>query len=280
VYLKLMIDGIAGDAFSATTLPPIKLEDLANEGKIIRASRERYSTSKADVEEKIRRWTGMLSDAEKEELRRTITEPSTPPTPTLTITPTRSPYKKEEHTKSAFGKEKREQAINVEKALQKKTETPKSPPAVPVQKSAPAVLTVPTQDLPEQVAAAETEKERPLFEALCATCEKSIQVPFQPDVSRPTFCKDCLKDYQRAVAKERQAIENTQKNGETAPPQQPRASQGKPAVYRGTEAPMLLGQMKHVAPKKFKPLRSKAEPDFAGLRAIVQAIRPPEEVGE
>ena len=27
VYLKLMIDGIAGDAFSATTLPPIKLED-------------------------------------------------------------------------------------------------------------------------------------------------------------------------------------------------------------------------------------------------------------
>src|SRR3989344_3984309 len=44
IYLKLMIDGIAGDAFSATTLPPIKLEDAGNELKIIQSSRERYAS--------------------------------------------------------------------------------------------------------------------------------------------------------------------------------------------------------------------------------------------
>ncbi len=69
VYLKLMIDGIAGDAFSATVLPPISLADtLDNEEKIIRVSRERYASSKQEVEDKIRRWSGMLTDEERAEL--------------------------------------------------------------------------------------------------------------------------------------------------------------------------------------------------------------------
>jgi hypothetical protein len=61
IYLKLMIDGIAGDAFSATTLPPMDLEETEeNEGKIIRISRERYGKSRAEIEEKIERWSGMI----------------------------------------------------------------------------------------------------------------------------------------------------------------------------------------------------------------------------
>jgi hypothetical protein len=68
IYLKLMIDGIAGDAFSATTLPPIALEDAGNDEKVIAVSRERYSGSKEDVEDKIRRWSGMLTEEEKQAL--------------------------------------------------------------------------------------------------------------------------------------------------------------------------------------------------------------------
>jgi len=53
IYLKLMIDGIAGDAFSATTLPPIvRLEEDSTE-KVIAVSRERYASKREDVEEKI-----------------------------------------------------------------------------------------------------------------------------------------------------------------------------------------------------------------------------------
>ncbi|XLQ19839.1 MAG: CxxC-x17-CxxC domain-containing protein [Candidatus Moraniibacteriota bacterium] len=60
IYLKLMIDGISGDAFSATTLPPIdrKYEDSTD--KVIQVSRERYSEDREVVEEKIARWTGMI----------------------------------------------------------------------------------------------------------------------------------------------------------------------------------------------------------------------------
>ncbi len=61
IYLKLMIDGIASDPFSATGLPPIdqtyQKED--NRDKIIRVSRERYATPRTVVEEKIMRWSGV-----------------------------------------------------------------------------------------------------------------------------------------------------------------------------------------------------------------------------
>ncbi|HLM84376.1 MAG TPA: CxxC-x17-CxxC domain-containing protein, partial [Candidatus Bathyarchaeia archaeon] len=42
---------------------------------------------------------------------------------------------------------------------------------------------------------------RTMYPAKCATCEADIEVPFKPDASRPTFCKDCLKDYQRQQAR-------------------------------------------------------------------------------
>ncbi|MDP2864302.1 MAG: type IV secretion system DNA-binding domain-containing protein [bacterium] len=60
VYLKLMIDGIAGRPFSAETLPPMAKPEKSNREKIIKVSRERYGTSRQVVEEKIRRWMGTL----------------------------------------------------------------------------------------------------------------------------------------------------------------------------------------------------------------------------
>jgi len=60
IYLKLMIDGVAGRPFSATTLAPFKPEKESNKEKIIKASRERYSTKREIVEEKISKWTGVL----------------------------------------------------------------------------------------------------------------------------------------------------------------------------------------------------------------------------
>ena len=60
VYLKLMIDGIAGRPFSAETLPPMAKPEKSSREKIIKVSRERYGTSRQVVEEKIRRWMGTL----------------------------------------------------------------------------------------------------------------------------------------------------------------------------------------------------------------------------
>lgn len=66
IYLKLMINGVASQAFSATTLPPTwKIE--GNREKIIRVSRERYAKRREIVEEKIARWSGVVEVPKEKE---------------------------------------------------------------------------------------------------------------------------------------------------------------------------------------------------------------------
>ena len=58
ILLKLMINGVASDPFSATTLSPNPAFVTGNGDKTIKVSRERYSNAVAEVEEKISRWMG------------------------------------------------------------------------------------------------------------------------------------------------------------------------------------------------------------------------------
>jgi hypothetical protein len=55
-FLKLMIDGVASQPFSANTMPPIG-SPTGSEEKVIRVSRERYARNRSDIEDKIRRWS-------------------------------------------------------------------------------------------------------------------------------------------------------------------------------------------------------------------------------
>ncbi|USN53057.1 MAG: type IV secretion system DNA-binding domain-containing protein [Candidatus Nomurabacteria bacterium] len=58
IYLRLMIDGVASEPFSATTLEPVS-GPTGNGQKVIEVSRERYAKKREIVEDKIRRWTGV-----------------------------------------------------------------------------------------------------------------------------------------------------------------------------------------------------------------------------
>jgi len=58
IYVKLMIDGVAADPFSAFTLPPLPKPDISYRDTILRVSRERYARPREAVEEAIARWTG------------------------------------------------------------------------------------------------------------------------------------------------------------------------------------------------------------------------------
>jgi CxxC-x17-CxxC domain-containing protein len=57
IYLKLMIDGLAGRPFSAQTLAPLKAPEQSNKEKIIKTSQERYGTDRKIVDENINRWS-------------------------------------------------------------------------------------------------------------------------------------------------------------------------------------------------------------------------------
>jgi len=68
IYLKLMIDGIASRPFSSNTLPPIQKPEISYRDTIIRVSRERYSTARKEVEEKIAKWSGVIQSEQQEKL--------------------------------------------------------------------------------------------------------------------------------------------------------------------------------------------------------------------
>ncbi len=66
-YIKLMIDGVSSDPFSAIGLPPLSEEEkTGNLDKVIKVSRERYAIAREIVDDKIRRWTETMDQKEKE----------------------------------------------------------------------------------------------------------------------------------------------------------------------------------------------------------------------
>jgi CxxC-x17-CxxC domain-containing protein len=68
IYLKLMIDGISSDPFSARGLPPLSEDEKThNVEKVIKVSRERYARERKVVEEKIMRWHEGKDDPEEDD---------------------------------------------------------------------------------------------------------------------------------------------------------------------------------------------------------------------
>jgi len=217
IYLKLMIDGIAGDAFSAVTLPPVDIEKTkGNEEKIIKVSRERYAVNKKEVEEKIARWSGVIA-------------------PNALI---KQKSEKPRNNQTAQGQEEEKQSDSQVQQIQQKI----------------------------------------LYDAVCDTCGAKIQVPFKPDSQRPTFCKECLKDYQRLMAKSKETgVKKQSKNGKADNSESKNKKEFHKEIERETyvsqEKPLALSQIKHIAPKKFKPLRRKAKVDLEEVRKLIKQNR-------
>ncbi len=249
IYLKLMIDGIAGDAFSAVTLPPFDLNETAgNAEKVIRISRERYGKSRAEIEEKIARWSGVMIGNNLPPVR----EVKNKPAPQVVVV--------SKNVSSSVPKK-----IAADKTVEKPTHDASYSDARP-------------QDSPSvsgEAGGEETAKiaeERPMYEAVCSTCEQKIQVPFKPDPKRPTFCKECLKDYQRMVARSRQdnpPIVIRPDNNYKKTEDKAESRETEPVTFVASEKPLSLSQVSSMAPKKFKPIRKKPMVDLAEVRRLI-----------
>ncbi len=336
IYLKLMIDGIAGDAFSATVLPPIKIEgDPETEAKIINSSRERYTSKKEDVEDKIRRWTGMLTPEERQALVKKGMEVTAPVASVAKVAATpRPPLAKAFATPTQKREPRRDPQPLIPTAVTPRavptpvaaplavSPTPATPPvmtsavpeiyspteasavlqsavaapivpplvppsASPVPVETPVVAPVASES--EVVSMSPNEPERKLYQGHCATCGEEIMVPFEPDGQRPTFCKDCLRDYQRATARARNEIE--QKRSAASPERAPaRTHEERPArqatrrvtasVYAPSGQPMSLAQTQHIEPKKFKSLERRGAVNLSEIRALIDTAQKDKSVSE
>ncbi|MFA6183687.1 MAG: type IV secretion system DNA-binding domain-containing protein [Parcubacteria group bacterium] len=300
IYLKLMIDGIAGNAFSATALPPIDITGTTeNAEKVIRISRERYAKDRKDIEEKIARWTGMLTKESVAKMEPKKVEQSYAGNTqnynntvrnarnTIVIKP------KENLTPNVVANaEIRKEIINDDKNV--KISEPvvvKEKQETLLRESQPVIIAPPTGkeeikvEAPEIIKVADNEKE--LFDSECDTCGEKIQIPFKPDGQRPTFCKDCLKDYQRAIARiQNEELENKRriaeddKNFDNIKKDVSKKEdvynrpniQGKietqQRVYSPKEKPLSLSQTTFMAPKKIKNMNAGRE--LLKLKEIIE----------
>ncbi len=305
VYLKLMIDGIAGDAFSAKVLPPVRIEDtIENEQKIIAASREKYASSKDEVEDKISRWSGIMPAAGFQ----TVNKP-----PVASYGPNPVIIQQQQRPQQAYASQTQPGSNPRPMAQPVFNSAPVRPQQATVAQKAPLVnqpqqfQQAPAPVTKPQVQPIEENQDyyvkpidtRPRFDAICDMCNDHIQVPFQPDGSRPTFCKDCLKEYQRMTAKEKLMQEqkmqrqHEDKQGDEyqqqpaaqpsriprqevprvtpQPTSEPAQKNVQQKTYAPQERPMSLSQMQYIAPKKFNSQRQRPNVNLDEVRSLINS---------
>jgi CxxC-x17-CxxC domain-containing protein len=121
---------------------------------------------------------------------------------------------------------------------------------------------------------ADTAEKKEMYEAICSTCEEKILVPFKPDPKRPTFCKECLKDYQRMVARSRQdnppVVARPVRNNFKEAENKVALRETEPVTFVAKEKPLSLSQVSSMAPKKFKPIRKKPLVNLAEVRRLIK----------
>jgi DNA-directed RNA polymerase subunit RPC12/RpoP len=73
IYLKLMIDGVASQPFSATTLPPIA-QHTGSVERVIQQSRERFAGNRQMIEERVAVWSGFGNNTDVEKMIADVTQ--------------------------------------------------------------------------------------------------------------------------------------------------------------------------------------------------------------
>jgi CxxC-x17-CxxC domain-containing protein len=189
-YLKLMIDGIASDPFSARGLwPKSEEEKTGNLEKVIKVSRERYAKKREEVEEKIARWHLSDEEAEREDRAKVAAGEIVP---------------KMINNHAYIGPERR-RAEFVKPAPLNSEDRPR-PKYNFVGEARPRMAEVNTYIRPEEREYSPRPKinfDEPRrkpgrsdfdngHKAICTRCGQATTVSFVPDGIRPVLCKKCF----------------------------------------------------------------------------------------
>jgi CxxC-x17-CxxC domain-containing protein len=194
VYLKMMIDGVTSNPFSATTLAPIELESTeANAQEVIDYTRSKYGAPKDKVEAEIREWSGTNDPFVAEKISQLAEERIAQP----------EDQGDRKESSSSIESNKKEGAD--EKVG---NNSPAKNVLEPWNNSSRSKISSPSNNPGSSSSSNKvSNSEKPLHQADCSGCGSVVEVPFKPDGVRPVFCKDCLKNYQRERAK----LESSQK---------------------------------------------------------------------
>ncbi len=232
MYLKLMIDGIASEPFSARGLPPLSEEEkTGNAEKVINVSRERYAKPKAVVEEKIMRWVdnvGGVDDTKDAGQKKTEQNRLN-----------KSKNNKNLSTsKNSFNRDAKNISDNQKsKDTSKKKEGNKS-----------------------------KKKEIYVYEGVCSRCGKETKLSFIPDETRPIYCKECLSILRQEKREEAEKRKQQKQEELRRIKEQENNSKSESKPEQEKDGGITLSQAKQMKPIEFRKsssASSSAEKDFS-----------------
>lgn len=190
MYLKLMVDGVSTQPFSANSLPPIaKVTD--SQEKVLKVSRERYAEPRQVIEQKILKWAGM-------EMMHTASPSATKPEAAS------SPVATEEGAALAYPviqtAEEREARIDTTE------QTSVGAPKLVIRPERLAAI----QEANKANREAEKMRKKPSFKHVCGRCGKEFALAVQLDPSKPIYDPECREILRlERVAREQKAAETT-----------------------------------------------------------------------
>jgi len=223
--LKLMIDGVASDPFTARSLPPLAPAELTgNESVVINLSRQKYSGEREQVEKDIAGW----HDDEFLPLKPVPLTTPPPGEPRQAYAAAPSAY----HQSAPVNASPAPAQSNYQKPAPSGDLSINGEVVRPATTSAPSTYTKPAYNKPAYSA---PRQEAPKgFEVECSSCGKSTRITFEPDGIRPVFCKECLvkskEDRKKQMDSRRQAKERELANLATKTSTAP--TQSNPAPQR------------------------------------------------
>jgi len=178
-YIKLMIDGISSDPFSARGLFPLTDEEMTgNTEKVIKVSRERYAQKKEEVEEKIMRW--VENDGQDAPVQK------------------KNPNQKTNNPNIKNNLNPASTVSNINKNINKNPK-PNNPVIINSNNNATSVINKPVNNVAvsnNNVKAnnniSNNSNGITLYDVVCDRCGKETKISFKPDGVRPVYCKECL----------------------------------------------------------------------------------------
>ena len=260
VYLKLMIDGIAGDVFSASTLPPLSLPPETSSEKVIRISRERYGRPRGLIEDKIARWSETPDERRKKNEQQ---------------------KKDVNSTGSTFVNQQAKSGGGNNSASSNRNQS-----NVSLRKSSASG----GQQSANQSAGGTSDRDDTVWhETVCDECGQATKVPFKPDGVRGVYCKDCLKEIKKQRSKLEQMEKPNQSRNENAQGRNETAA--RPSINNSRRnnfsnnpkpinAPIIQNSAQEERPisladlKKYREKSNvKISPDIAGLKDLLAKVK-------
>lgn len=201
MYLKLMVDGVATQPFSANTLPPIA-KNMDSAEKVIKVSRERYAEPRHVIEEKVLKWVGMelVHTAEQAVAHATTPETGSVHVPTLeeaeAILATTTSVLHYPNIKTEDELEDEEAALAGEAGAV-------TQPMLVIRPERKAAI----EEAIKASKQAQKMAKKPSFPHVCQRCGKTFELAIQLDPSKPIYDPECRE----IVKKEREERETREK---------------------------------------------------------------------